>query len=122
MAQAAMRQTMAEITDYLAKIDQKVDDVLRKVDNTVVAPMVGAGHAIERALTIREETGGVDETLWSTVDETHQTIAATQTYAFDQTRRNREEVESTKVRGLAGQPRKQKRGSKWLAVSHAASC
>ncbi len=29
MAQVAMRQTMDEITDYFAVIDEKVDDVLR---------------------------------------------------------------------------------------------
>lgn len=29
MAQVAMQQTMNEITDYLATIDEKVDDVLR---------------------------------------------------------------------------------------------
>ena len=29
MAQLAMQQTMQEITDYLAVIDEKVDDILR---------------------------------------------------------------------------------------------
>jgi hypothetical protein len=118
MAQAAMRQTMAEIIDYLAKIDQKVDDVLRKVDDTVVAQMVGAGHAIERALTIREETGEVNETLWSTVDQAHQTIGATQTYALGQLDAIAKKlVESTKIGGLVQTATQAEHEvPKWLAV------
>lgn len=117
MAQAAMRQTMAEISDYLAKIDQKVDDVLRKVDDTVVAQMVGAGHAIERALTIREETGGVNATLWSTVDQAHQTIGATQTYALDQLDAIAKKLESTRIGGLAQTATQAEHEvPKWLAV------
>ena len=117
MAQAAMRQTMAEFGDYLAKIDQKVDDVLRKVDDTMVAQMVGVGHAIERARTIREETDAVNETLWSTVDQAHPTIGATQAYAlrqFDAIARN---LESTKIRDLAQAAAQAEREvPKWLAV------
>lgn len=71
MAQVAMQQSMADITSYLATIDEKVDDVLRKQDDAVVAQMVGTGHAIERAMTIREETGEVSQTRWSTVDQAH---------------------------------------------------
>jgi hypothetical protein len=84
MAQAALRQTMAEIADYLATIDEKIDDVLRKQDDAVVAQMIGTGHAIERAMAIRAELCGGTETLWSTVDQAHQTIGATQAYALDQ--------------------------------------
>jgi hypothetical protein len=117
MAQAAMRQTMAEVIDYLAKIDLKVDDVLRKVDDTVVAEMVGAGHTIERALTIREETGGINETLWSTVDQTHQTIGATQTYALDQLDAIATKLESTKIGALAETvTQAEHEVPKWLAV------
>ncbi len=117
MAQAAMRQTMAEITDYLAKIDQKVDDVLRKIDDTAVAPMIGVGHAIERALTIREETGGVNETLWSTVSQAHRTIGATQAYALDQLDAIAMKLESSKIGGLAqAATEAEQEVSKWLAV------
>jgi hypothetical protein len=117
MAQAAMRQAMADIVDYLARIDQKVDDVLRKVDDTMVAQMVGAGHVIERALTIRDETGGVNETLWSTVDQTHQTIGATQTYALDQLDAMASKLESTKMGGLAdAATQAEHEVPKWLAV------
>jgi hypothetical protein len=37
MAQLAMQQTMDEITDYLAVIDEKVDDVLRAQQDAVLA-------------------------------------------------------------------------------------
>ncbi|KQY58959.1 hypothetical protein ASD11_04895 [Aeromicrobium sp. Root495] len=117
MTQTAIQQTMAEITDYLVRIDAKVDDVLRKVDDTVVAQMVGAGHTIERALTIREETGSVNETLWSTVDQTHQTIGATQTYALDQLDAVAKKLEETKVGGLAAAAAlAEHEVPKWLAV------
>lgn len=117
LAQAAMRQTMVEFTDYLVKIDQKVDDVLRKVDDTVVAQIVGAGHVIERALAIREETDGVNETLWSTVAQSHQTIGATQKYALDQLGAIASKLESTKVGDLAQTATEAVREvPKWLAV------
>lgn len=79
--------------------------------------MVGAGHAIERALTIREETGGVNETLWSTVDQAHQTIGATQTYALDQLDAVAKKLEATKVGGLADAAAlAEHEVPKWLAV------
>lgn len=117
MAQAAMRQTMAEITDYLATIDEKVDDLLRKQDDAVVAQMVGTGHAIERALIIWDEMGGVNATLWSTVDQAHQTIGATQAYALDQLDTIAEKLECVQVGGLAATARQAESGvPRWLAV------
>ncbi len=117
MAQAAMQQAMADITNYLATIDEKVDDVLRKQDDAVVAQVIGTGHAIERAMTIREETDGVNETLWSTVDQAHKTIGATQTYALDQLDVIAKKLESTKVGGLAKTAKQaESEVPKWLAV------
>ena len=117
MAQVAMQQSMADITSYLATIDEKVDDVLRKQDDAVVAQMIGTGHAIERAMTIREETGEVNETLWSTVDQAHTTIRTTQTYALDQLDAIAKKLESTKVGGLAKTAKQtESEVPKWLAV------
>src|SRR4051794_37555183 len=84
LARAATQQDMAQVVAYLKTIDHKVDDVLRKVDDAQVAKMEGVANAIERALAIREETGTVNETLWSTVDQSIPTIAATQAYALEQ--------------------------------------
>ena len=82
MAQVAMQQTMDEITDYLAAIDAKVDDVLRAQRDAVVADMIGVDFVIEEAMTIREEVGLVPEVTWSKVQATSATIARTQAYAL----------------------------------------
>ncbi|MEU7056741.1 hypothetical protein [Streptomyces sp. NPDC046197] len=84
MAQIAMQQTMAEITDYLATIDEKVDDVLRAQKDTALARMIGVGFVIEETMTIREKRGRVDEIMWSKVQTAPTTIAETQAYALRQ--------------------------------------
>ena len=65
MAQYAMQQTMDEITDYLAIIDEKVDDVLRAQKDAVLAEMIGVGLVIEEAMTIREHVGSTSEPFYS---------------------------------------------------------
>ena len=53
MSQYAMQQEMEEITDYLAVIEEKVDDILRAQKDAALAKMIGAGpefgHAHGRA-------------------------------------------------------------------------
>lgn len=75
---------MNEITDYLATIDAKVDDVLRGQKDAVVADMIGVGFVIEEAMMIRERVGRVSEVTWSRVSGTAMTIAQTQAYALRQ--------------------------------------
>lgn len=82
MAQLAMQQAMDEITDYLATIDAKVDDVLRAQKDAVLAEMIGADLVLEEAMTIREHVGRVSEVTWSKVQATSMTIARTQAYAL----------------------------------------
>jgi hypothetical protein len=84
MAQMAMQQAMREITDYLVRIDAKVDDVLRAQKDAALSAMVGAQLVIDDALTIREQVGGVSEVTWSKVQATPATIAQTQAYAIRQ--------------------------------------
>lgn len=84
MAQLAMQQAMDEITDYLATIDEKVDDVLRAQKDAVVADMVGVGFAVEEAMAIRKQVGHVSDVTWSKVQATPTTIARTQAYALRQ--------------------------------------
>jgi len=84
MAQVAMQQTMDEIIDYLATIDEKLDDVLRAQEDAVWADMIGAGFDIDEAMTIREHAGRVNEVTWSKVQATSATIARTQAYALRQ--------------------------------------
>lgn len=82
MAQLAMQQTMDEITDYLAEIDEKVDDVLRAQKDAALAGVIGAGFVIDDAMTIRESLGRVPETTWDQVQTTAGTIASAQAYAL----------------------------------------
>jgi hypothetical protein len=84
MAQLAMQQTMDEITDYLATIDEKVDDVLRAQKDAAVARMIGVDLLIEETMTIREKVGRVSEVTWSKVQAAPGTIAETQAYALRQ--------------------------------------
>ena len=102
MAQLAMQQTMDEITDYLATIDEKVDDVLRAQKDAVLADMIGVDFVIEEAMTIREQVGRVSEVTWSKVQATPATIARTQAYALRQLDALAEKMErKTKIGDLA---------------------
>lgn len=101
MAQVAAKQAMAELTDYLITIDAKVDAVLRKVDDAAVANIFGLQAAIDRAMTMLDTTGEVDEITWSTVDQAHVTIGATQKYALDQLDAIAASLEGSKVGQLA---------------------
>ena len=93
MAQVAMQQTMDEIIDYLATIDEKLDDVLRAQEDAVWADMIGAGLDIDEAMTIREHAGRVSEVTWSKVQDTSSTIARTQVYALRQLDAHAEKME-----------------------------
>ncbi|WP_441248614.1 hypothetical protein [Kitasatospora sp. McL0602] len=102
MAQLAMQQTMDELTDYIAAIDEKVDDVLRAQRDAVLADMIGAGFVIEEALTVREQVGRISEVTWSKVQVTSMTIARTQAYALRQLDALAEKMErKTKIGDLA---------------------
>jgi hypothetical protein len=84
MAQQAMQQSMAEIADYLARIDEKLDDVLRAQTNHVLARMDGVDLAIKEAMSVRASVGRVSEVTWSKVQNSAQTIHETQGYALRQ--------------------------------------
>lgn len=118
MAQVAMQQTMDEITDYLAKIDEKVDDVLRAQKDGVVARMIGAGLLIDDAMVKRKQVGRVSEVTWSTVQGTPVRIAETQAYALRQLDAIAEKMErKTKIDDLAQTVNEAERPvQEWLAV------
>lgn len=84
MAQLAMQQAMDEITDYLASIDAKVDDVLRAQKDGVLADMIAAGILLDEAMVVRGQVGRVSEVTWSKVQAMDFTIARTQAYALRQ--------------------------------------
>jgi hypothetical protein len=102
MAQQAMQQSMAEIAEYLAVIDEKLDDVLRAQTNQVLARMDGVDLAIKEAMSVRASVGRVSEVTWSKVQNSAQTIHETQGYALRQLADLADKVEEkTKVGDLA---------------------
>jgi hypothetical protein len=118
MAQLAMQQAMDEITDYLAAIDEKVDDVLRAQQDAVLADMIGVDLVIEEAMTIRGEVGRVSEVTWSKVQATPVTIARTQAYALRQLDALADKMEhKTKMGDLAKTSKDaESKVREWLAV------
>lgn len=118
MAQVAMQQTMKEITDYLATIDEKVDDVLRAQKDAVLARMIGAGLVIEEAMTTREHGGRVNEVTWSKVQAAPATIAETQAYALRQLDALAEKLERAPRIGDLTEAAKdaEAKAQEWLAV------
>lgn len=118
MAQLAMKQTMEEITQYLAVIDEKVDDVLQAQKNAAIAPMIGVGQVIDDAMLKREHVGRVSEVTWSSLHGAAQTIATTQSFALRQLdalaeklEKKRKVADLAKVSAAAEQSVKE-----WLAV------
>ena len=118
MAQIAMQQTMDEITDYLATIDEKLDDVLRAQTNQVLARMDGVDLAIKEAMSVRDTVGRVSEVTWSKVQNSSATILETQGYALRQLGDLAEKIEQkTKVGVLAKTAKEAEAGvQKLLAV------
>jgi len=118
MAQLAMQQAMDEITDYLATIDEKVDDVLRAQKDAVIADMIGVELVIEEAMTIRDQVGRVSEVTWSKVQSTSATVARTQAYALRQLDALAEKLEGkADIGDLAKAARKAEASTReWLAV------
>jgi hypothetical protein len=82
MAQMAMQQSMAEITDYLVTIDQKLDDVISHQKNEVLAKIDGVRLAIDEAISIRDSVGRVSEVTWSKIQNSSGTILETQGMAL----------------------------------------
>jgi hypothetical protein len=118
MAQLAMQQTMDEITDYLATIDEKLDDVLRAQEDAVHADVIGVAFDIDEAMTIREVGGRVNEVTWSKVQASSSTIARTQAYALRQLDALAEKVERTSKIGDLAETTKEAeaKAQGWLVV------
>jgi hypothetical protein len=118
MAQIAMQQQMEAITDYLATIDEKLDDVLRAQTNQVLARMDGVDLAIREAMSVREAVGRVSEITWSKVQHQSATILETEAYALRQLGDLADKIEQkTKVGDLATTAKgAEAEVVKWLAV------
>lgn len=118
MAQMAMQRAMDEVTEYLAVIDAKVDDILRAQKDTVIASMISVGLVIDEAMTVRDSVGRVSETTWSKVQSSPQIIAHVQAYALRQLDGLAERAERTNGVGELTKVSKDAERSvqEWLAV------
>lgn len=118
MAQLAMQQAMDEITDYLVKIDAKLDDVLRAQQDQVFADMIGVDLLLCEALSIREHVGGVSEVTWSKIQGASQTLLTVQSNALRALDATAAKLEkATKVGDLVDATAAAERAAgDWLAV------
>lgn len=118
MAQMAMQQQMDAIMDYLAAIDEKLDDVLRAQTNQVLARLDGVDLAVREAMSVRDAVGRVSEVTWSKVQNSAQTIHETQVYALRQLKDLADKLAAKgKIGVLAERTRDaEAEVQKWLAV------
>ena len=89
MTQMALEQAIQEITDYLAAIDEKVDDLLQDQKDTTIASLMGAALEVDEAAAVRDATGTLSDTAWSRVSPCAQTTSRALAYAL------------TKLKGLS---------------------
>lgn len=82
MAQMALEQAVAEITDYLKTIDKKIDDLLQDQKDQTVADLVGVARMIDETMAIRENVGLITQTTWSKIAGSPQIVARAQSYAL----------------------------------------
>ncbi len=119
MAQLAMQQTMDEITDYLATIDEKVDDVLRAQKDAVLArhdrsrPRDQGGHERPRA-----RWAGSPRSRGRRCRARRRRSRETQAYALRQLDELAEKIErKTKIGDLAKTAKEaEAKVQEWLAV------
>jgi hypothetical protein len=122
MAQMAMQQQMEAITDYLAAIDEKLDDLLRAQTNQMLARLDAVELAIREAMKVRGSVGRVSEVTWSKVQNLSTTVLETQGFVLRQLGDLADKVESlAKVDELATAAKKAESDVRsWLTVL--ASC
>ena len=118
MAQMAMQQAIDEIIDYLARIDAKLDDVLRAQTNQVLAHLDGVDLAIRDAMSVREAVGLVSEVTWSKVQNSAQTIHEVEGYALRQLGDLADRIEQKRSVSSLVETAKEAEGEvqKWLVV------
>ncbi|KAB8288170.1 hypothetical protein DSM100688_1045 [Bifidobacterium ramosum] len=118
MTQMAMQQQLDQITDYLASIDEKVDDILRAQKDAVLSSMIGASIVLDDATVEQEHNGRVSEITWSKIQAIPTTIATTQAYALRQLDAISEKMENkARLKDMAETSQQQEAPIReWLAV------
>ena len=119
MAQQQMQQSIDEMKDYLAQIDEKVDDILRAQRDAVIAEMIGVELMVDEAMTVRDQVGRVSEVTWSKVQSGAATIAKTQAYALRQLDALAEKLERKTDMGelIKATKESEAKVQEWLAVT-----
>lgn len=82
MTQMALEQAIQEITDYLAAIDEKVNDLLRDQKDHVLADLMGVVFELDEATSIRDRTGTLTDAAWSKVAPCAKTTGTALAYAL----------------------------------------
>lgn len=118
MAQREMQRSIEELKEYLAQIDEKVDDILRAQKDAVLSEMIGVSLLIDDAITVRDEVGRVSEVTWSKIQGGAATIASTQAYAIRRLDALADKLESKADMGDLVKATQEARSSveEWLAV------
>lgn len=82
MTQMALEQAIQEITDYLAAIDEKVNDLLQDQKDRVLADLMGVVFELDEATSIRDRTGTLTDSAWSKVAPCAKTTGTALAYAL----------------------------------------
>lgn len=82
MTQMALEQAIQEITDYLAAIDEKVNDLLQDQKDRVLADLMGVVFELDEAASIRDRTGTLGDAAWSKVAPCAKTTGTALAYAL----------------------------------------
>lgn len=84
ITQVALQQSLAEITTYLKTIDQKLDEVIRKVDEAKKSDLSGLLKTLREAMIRYEIEGAVDSHFMNHITNFHTTVNAVEDYAWGQ--------------------------------------
>ncbi|GAB3283140.1 hypothetical protein [Kineosporia babensis] len=76
MDQAASQQQLKEIAAALARLDEKVDTILKRQDDAVLSDLIGVGAALDLETRIRNESLKVSDSAWATVSQSLQKVEA----------------------------------------------
>lgn len=76
--QAAVEKQMAQMQDYLERIDSKIDSVLRFQQDTLAGEIDGVAETLAEAALVLEGTEKVTDTQWATVQHLSADLAKLQ--------------------------------------------
>ncbi|MBM6699343.1 hypothetical protein H7U32_03200 [Bifidobacterium pullorum subsp. saeculare] len=83
MTQFALEQAIAEVKDYLERMDAKLDDLLQDQQDQKLGELAGAAGTLDEAIAVRDQVGTIGEASWSQVAPCAQSINTAQGYALN---------------------------------------